>query len=184
MIKKIRILFWGAIILGLIFGTNCTGKMPKFSKSEKTSKEPIPLYMVQQFPQSYKGEEVFWGGKIMSCSNKEKLTIFEILEFGLDKEGNFKEEMLSEGRFIAETSDFLDCAVYSPGKFITVKGTVEGIREGRIEERPYKFPVIKVTKINLIGSNPTGSTIKSKETLEEKCSGWHPWTYPCWEKSW
>lgn len=178
MIKKILVL-----IFGIIFFSSCTKKFPKLSKTENISQERIPLYLVQQFPSSYKGQEVFWGGKIISCSNREKLTHLEILEFALDRKGNFKEEMVSEGRFVVETSDFLDCAVYTPGKFITIKGTVEGVREGRIEERPYKFPVVKVLKINLVGNTPAKS-LKEKDILGERCSGWHPWTYPCWEKSW
>ncbi len=172
------------LFLGLLFLLSCTEKIPRLPKTEKISKERIPLYLVQQFPQSYKGQEILWGGKIMSCSNKENSTIFEILEFALDKEGNFKEEMVSEGRFIVETSDFLDCAIYSSGKFITIKGVVEGIREGKIEERSYKFPVIKALEIKLVGTNPQEVSSKKKYLLEEKCSGWHPWSYPCWEKSW
>jgi outer membrane lipoprotein len=42
-----------------------------------------------------------------------------------------------------ETPKFLDCAIYAPGRLITVAGIFKELRGGKIGERPYKFPVIE-----------------------------------------
>ncbi len=39
--------------------------------------------------------------------------------------------------------EFFDCAIYAPGNLITVAGTFKELRDGKIRERAYKFPVIE-----------------------------------------
>ncbi len=49
----------------------------------------------------------------------------------------------------SSTPEFLDPAVYAPGRRITVVGEVVGEEERKIGEVPYRYPVIKVERIRL-----------------------------------
>lgn len=132
-------------------------------------------------PEKYKDVNVLWGGKIVSCVNKEMITLLEVVYFPLDSEGRPKVDTKSEGRFQVETPDFLDCAIYSPGRLITVSGIFKGLKEGKIGERPYKFPLIEGKVFHLWKE-------ELKVELEPYpcywCPWWHPYWYPWWYCPW
>lgn len=166
----------GFILIG-IFLFSCGW----LTKNHEIKKASFSLSEVKKTPELYIGKEIFWGGKIISCSNKETFTIIEILQFPMNKEGEIVTELESEGRFLIKTPEFLDCAVYTSGRFIKVKGIIEGIEEGKIENRSYKYLIVKPNKVEVF-KEKTKNIIKTFP--EEKCENWHPWSYPCWEKSW
>lgn len=166
-----------AFILSGIFLLSCGW----LAKSSEIKKETFTLSEVIKSPEFYIGKEIFWGGKIISCSNKENFTIIEILQFPINREGKIITVLESEGRFLIKTPDFLDCAVYTFGRFVRVKGIIKGLEEGKIENRPYKYIVIDPNKIEFFKEEDK-DTIKTFS--EQECENWHPWNYPCWEKSW
>ncbi|MEW5725363.1 MAG: Slp family lipoprotein, partial [Thermodesulfobacteriota bacterium] len=56
---------------------------------------------------------------------------------------------VSDGRFLAETPQFLDAAIFEPGRRITVAGRVVGSRSGLVGEVQYQYPVIMVEEVHL-----------------------------------
>ncbi|MQK95509.1 Slp family lipoprotein, partial [Escherichia coli] len=84
-------------------------------KTQKIKKENFTLSEVKNTPEFYIGKEVFWGGKIISCRNKETFTLIEIIQFPMNEEGEVMIDLESEGRFLIKTPEFLDCAVYVSG---------------------------------------------------------------------
>ncbi len=103
----------------------------------------VPFSVVKNNPEKYKDVSLLWGGRIVSCTNTQDGTIFEILHFPLDREGYPEETDASEGRFIMASKNFLDCEVYSKGRLLTVVGRFKGFKEGRIDGMPYTFPLIE-----------------------------------------
>ena len=56
---------------------------------------------------------------------------------------------MSEGRFIIQTPGFLDPAIYSPGRKLTVAGTVAGKEVRPLGEIEYTYPIIEKRELYL-----------------------------------
>ncbi|MDY6973915.1 MAG: Slp family lipoprotein, partial [Thermodesulfobacteriota bacterium] len=68
------------------------------------------------------------GGKIIKTENKKEGTLIEVPELPLDKSGRPKDVDTTKGRFLALHEDYLDAAIYPPGREVTVIGKVNGTR--------------------------------------------------------
>lgn len=142
----------------------------------------VGFSQILESPQEYKGTNVLWGGKIVNCLNQEDFTILEIVQFPLDIESKPKIDTFSEGRFQVKTSKFLDCAIYHPGRLITVAGTFRELKEGKIGEKSYKFPLIEGKAFKLWREE---LRIQLETPIYTRCYWgppyWWPWWYyPCW----
>jgi len=165
------------LILGLAFILQGCATLPK-EFSEIPIKKEITLSQVLNSPEIYKNSQVLWGGRIVNCLNKEDITLLEIVQFSLDLEGKPKADTISEGRFLVETPQFLDCAIYTPGKLITVAGVFKELRDGKIGEKSYKFPVLEGKAFHLWKEE-----IKVQVEAYPHYFWWYPywyhWWYPC-----
>lgn len=162
------------VIIVLLLLKGCA-YLPKELQSFSYDKN-ISLAQVFVSPEKYVNSTLLWGGRIINCINREKETFLEILQFPLDLDGRPKEEGISQGRFRVESSKFLDCALYSPGRLITVGGVLKGFEEGKIGERTYKFPLIEEKVIYLW---------REEARVQVECfyPWWSPWSR-CFPYSW
>ncbi|MEN2986144.1 MAG: Slp family lipoprotein [Thermodesulfovibrionaceae bacterium] len=103
----------------------------------------VPFKAVKDNPNKYYDVSLLWGGRIINCTNTEEGTIFEILHLPLQKDGHPTETDASEGRFIVKSRNFLDCEVYSKGRYLTVVGKFKEMKEGKINGMSYSFPLIE-----------------------------------------
>jgi outer membrane lipoprotein len=94
--------------------------------------------------QPYIGQEVRWGGNIVEVTNGANESSAEVIARDLRRDGRPEASDMSPGRFIAVFDNFIDPEVYYEGRAITVVGTIEGERKGKIGEREYTYPVVKV----------------------------------------
>ena len=91
------------------------------------------------------GATVRWGGTIAGISNLEDgKTAIELVSRPLHTGGRPIHNDTTEGRFIAETADFLDPEIIKVGRDLTLVGTVTGLREGKVGEAEYEFPVVAI----------------------------------------
>ncbi len=97
-----------------------------------------------QTGQAEKGLPVRWGGTIARIHNKADLTVLEIVSRPLLRSGRPKHNDTTDGRFMAEISGFLDPEIVSPGRDISVIGTLDRIQTGQVGEADYKYPVLSV----------------------------------------
>jgi outer membrane lipoprotein len=90
------------------------------------------------------GTPLLWGGIIIASSNLKQVTQFEILAYPLD--GNLRPDTGKQplGRFLAQQQGYLETADYTAGRLMTVSGTLQGTRIGRIGESEYTYPVLQV----------------------------------------
>ncbi|MHB1951315.1 MAG: Slp family lipoprotein [Acidiferrobacteraceae bacterium] len=122
------------------------------------------------------GAKVRWGGTIASIRNGRTRTWVEIVEQPLDGDGWPQRTDRSQGRFLARFQGFLDPAIYTAGRRITVVGNV-GHRETRtIGAYSYRFPVVKVTSFHLWRPLPRHRYVASPNPFW--VSPWYPWGYP------
>jgi outer membrane lipoprotein len=91
------------------------------------------------------GSLVRWGGTIASIENTaDGLSVLEIVSRPLYSGGRPIHNDQSAGRFIAETADFLDPEIVKAGRDMTLVGTVSEVREGKVGDANYRFPVVSI----------------------------------------
>ena len=98
---------------------------------------------VVKAPDDYKGKTVLFGGTIIETKNFTDKSQVVVLQHPLDSRDRPVAGDVSEGRFIVTTPGFLDPAIYSPGRQITVAGKVVGKEKRPMGEIEYTYPVIE-----------------------------------------
>ncbi len=102
---------------------------------------------LQQNPEKYIGQTVMLGGSIIQTQPMKNGTELLILQEELNSSNRPGGNELSQGRFIIESSQFLDPALYPQGTPITVVGRLQGHSERLIGEMPYDYPIINAIEI-------------------------------------
>ncbi|MEK6599380.1 MAG: Slp family lipoprotein [Deltaproteobacteria bacterium] len=114
----------------------------------------ITLPMVQANPDAFKGKTVIWGGIIISSKNLADKTVIEALQTPLDISDRVTDKELSQGRFLTESSSYLDIFLYKEGKEIIVAGIIKGISSQKIGERDYAYPVLEPLQMRVFEPQP------------------------------
>ncbi len=118
---------------------------------EKASGEPPPSVLLKD-PDTYKGRIVILGGVIVNSMNTKEGTYIEVLQKPLDSRGRPEDTDVSHGRFIIFHEGYLDTAVYSQGRTITVAGEVIGKKIHPLGEIQYPYLLVKDEEIHLLES--------------------------------
>ncbi|MBN2297536.1 MAG: Slp family lipoprotein [Deltaproteobacteria bacterium] len=142
-IKNILLFFLTAALLL----AGCTSVIPRDVLSKVD--EPVSIRDVQDHPDSFSASRVLWAGIILDIQNSKDHTIIEVLQKPSDYQGRPKAVDTSDGRFLARYNGFLDPAVYSEGREVTIAGELEGIKNLSIGEYAYTYPFVLVTEIHL-----------------------------------
>lgn len=95
------------------------------------------------------GTKLLWGGVIIASSNFKETTQFEILAYPLDADQKPELDKTPLGRFLALQEGYLETSDYSQGRLLTVGGTLQEKRNGRIGESDYIYPVIRIDNLYL-----------------------------------
>jgi len=167
------------ILLVILLVTGCA---PVISKPLREQVDKTLAFRhVFKDPEAHKGSVVVWAGVIIESKNTKEGTLIEILQRPADFFGAPEESDRTEGRFLALYSSYLDIAVYSKGREVTVGGEVEGKRVMPLGEIQYSYPLVHAKEIYLWPD-------MSKERLAPypypySPWGWYdpfwrPWTYP------
>jgi len=115
---------------------------------ELADKPPHPAELFKD-PDAQKGRFVILGGSIAGSTNTQEGTYIEVVQKPLDSRGKPEYTDVSYGRFIIFYEGYLDTAIYSKGREITVAGEVIGKKVQPLGEVQYPFPLIKSTKLHL-----------------------------------
>jgi outer membrane lipoprotein len=89
------------------------------------------------------------GGQIIATVPKPGATEIEILSRRLGDSGAPESGDRSDGRFLARTAEFLDPAIYAPGRRLTVLGSVRGTEERPIGTVPFAYLVVQAERLKL-----------------------------------
>ncbi|MGH7396881.1 MAG: Slp family lipoprotein [Candidatus Rokuibacteriota bacterium] len=100
-------------------------------------------------PAAHQGARVIVGGEILATQPSPGQTEIELLTRRLRDDDSPERSDRSPGRLLLRTPDFLDPAVYAPGRRVTVIGEVSGGEERKIGDVPYRYPVIAAERIRL-----------------------------------
>jgi outer membrane lipoprotein len=92
---------------------------------------------------------VLWGGMIVEVVNRERSTEMTVLAYPLDPRQRPQVQGPSEGRFIAVLPGFVEPLDYPQGRFVSLRGRMFGSREGSIDARSYRYPLVQVQAAHL-----------------------------------
>jgi outer membrane lipoprotein len=130
---------------------------------------------------------VRWGGRIASVENRQEQTCFQVVSVPLDTRARPRDTDETDGRFIACVTHFYDPAVYSPGREITVTGTLEGTRAGKVGQMTYDFPFVRADTVFLWPKRPRREIVYYAPAFGYGFGagpfwgGWGPWwPYSTW----
>ncbi len=131
----------------MLFITACASVMSETTM--KSVDQSVSFAALQQKPDAYKGKVVLLGGQIIATTVKDNETWIEVLEKNLDSGQKPENTDQSGGRFLVKFQGFLDPAIYTPGRYLTVAGQVEGKVVRPINEIKYTFPLLSAKEHHL-----------------------------------
>ncbi|MEF8792689.1 Slp family lipoprotein [Thiohalorhabdus sp.] len=120
----------------------CASRVPEAIR-EPVPRSPEPAE-VRKEPGAHVGAQIRWGGTVAAVHNRQAHTRLEVVARPLASQGRPRPEAASAGRFLAEVEGFLDPAVYSQGRRVTVTGRLAEPETHPIGDYPYRFPVVQV----------------------------------------
>lgn len=124
-------------------GTPFDGKLPSDLDRKITPREAATQ------PERVHDQPVMWGGSIVSVRNLPDRTEVAVLAYPLDDNGMPQVEEQADGRFIVRQRGFLDPAIYTSGRLLTVLGQLSGTIHGKVAAAPYTFPVVEAKDLHL-----------------------------------
>ena len=137
--------FIGIMFLLLFLGC-AAGISPKV-RSQVTYAGPFSD--VQKAPDKYIGQVVILGGKIINSQASPSASELTVLHLHTDSRDRPKDSDQSEGRYLVQSDQFLDPAIYKKEVLLTVVGKITGGEVRAIGGFDYVHPKVKAIEIKL-----------------------------------
>lgn len=135
-----------ALLVSLILA-GCASDIPRPIREAPDGN--VRLEQALKNPEQHRATTIRWGGIIATIENQRDETWIEIVEQPLGQSGQPQQTDQSAGRYLARVNGFLDPAIFSPKRLVTVAGTLDGNSMRTIGEHPYTYPVVRVEHIYL-----------------------------------
>ena len=112
--------------------------------------QALTFLQVKAAPDSFQGQSVVFGGKVLTARRQKDGTRIEVLQLPLDRSTRPGYDLTqSQGRFIALQREFLDPATLPPGTRVTVTGEVSGSITLPLDETDYTYPIIDIKRVQV-----------------------------------
>ena len=134
-------------IFFIMLVTGCAAGISQQSRSKVTYTGSFSA--LQKTPDAYKGEVILLGGRIIEVKTSPPLSELYVLQLALGASGRPVNSDQSQGRFIVQTKQFLDPAVYQKDLFLTLVGTLKGSKVLPIGGFEYAYPLVEPLEIKL-----------------------------------
>jgi len=131
----------------LILLQGCASKPPAALR-DAPAQSPS-LSQVRAQPSTHVEMRLRWGGTIARVENLPQTTRIEIVARKLYENGEPIDSDSSDGRFIAQFDQFLDPAIYSAGRSLTVVGRFVRIEPRQLDQMEYRYPLVRVESHHL-----------------------------------
>lgn len=96
-----------------------------------------------------KNTPVRWGGVIVEVDNEQNRTLVQVLYYPLNSYGRPLLDEPNPGRFVIESAEFLDPAIYAKDNLITAAGKLNGDIERTIGKKTMRLPLVLSSVIHL-----------------------------------
>lgn len=134
-----RARIFSTIIL-LVVCVSCS--MP-FTSDEREGASGVAFEQVRDNTADYLGRTVMFGGEIIQTFNRENATEIIVLQKPLGWRYRPIDTLRTGGRFLVVSDGFLDPAIYSKGRKITVLGLVKESQRRLIGDLSYEYVIIE-----------------------------------------
>jgi outer membrane lipoprotein len=128
---------------------------PKVAQDADRSTTPIQAAAADT---ALLNQRLQWGGVIVGTKNLADSTELEVLAYPLKKSGMPDVTAAPNGRFIAQHAGYLESADYATGRQLTVTGKLLEIRQGKVGEAAYQFPLLQADELVLWPRRNAGET--------------------------
>ncbi len=127
-----------------------SGCAPVFPKEalDRVNRD-ITFKELQKDSDHFLGAWVMVAGVIIATKTTKEGSFIEVLQKPMERDGRPVDTDTTEGRCIAQTTEFLDEAVYHPGRLITIIGEVAGKKIMPIDEIMYQYPLLTAKALHL-----------------------------------
>tara|TARA_B100000686_G_scaffold353148_1_gene457584 strand:+ start:2070 stop:2606 length:537 start_codon:yes stop_codon:yes gene_type:complete len=136
------------VLLAVVFGGGCAHLISDSLRGQVNIN--LPLKQLFNTPEKFQDSRVMLGGVIVKTNNFPGRTEIELVEKELDHLGYPDRGDISLGRFIFVRQEFLDPQIYAKGRYVVGVGRVESAREGKIDQQPYRYPVVFAEEFHLL----------------------------------
>jgi len=141
----------------------------------------ITFAQLKETPDTYKGQPVIVGGKVLSAKRLKEETRVEILQLPLDSSFKPTRDLRqSQGRFVAIQKAFLDPATIPSGTFMTISGDVAGSLIMPIDEMDYRYPLVEMTHMHVWPADEEERPSLRPSRYFIPGPYWGPYWYPYW----
>jgi outer membrane lipoprotein len=148
MIEKTRRLLPAVLLLAAgLWSAGCAPTFPR-QVTDRVDRH-VSFKELKADPGKFKDAWLMLGGVIVSSRNTKEGTYLEILQKPLESDGRPVDTDETEGRFLIQTEEYLDSAIYHRGKMITVVGEVAGQKTMPLDETTYQYPLLSAKALHL-----------------------------------
>lgn len=171
-----------ALIVSLVLLSSCA---PVLSRDHlKQGVRDIPLSAVREDPTRYTGRLFILGGLIVETRLTDRGSLIEAVSVPVGSYGYLKSRGRYEGRFLAlypKLQGILDPLIYGKGREITLAATFLEVRNGKIDEMEYTYPVFTIAELYLWDEPRAYYVVPAYPWYYGYPYGWHdPPYYPRW----
>ena len=139
------------VLAGLLL-TGCASSIPP---AIMNAPDGAPdLATLRAAPGKYQGQTVRFGGRIIGVENYQNESWISVVGLPLQSNGKPRLSDRSPGRFIAQVKGFIDPAVYSKNRRITVVGRFDKIQSKKIGDYRYHYPLLIAHEVYLWPRKP------------------------------
>ena len=111
--------------------------------------DDLQLWQVLKGDNDFIGQQVRWGGKIVSVRQENNFSIIEVQHYPLNNYGFPLTLQASQGYFIAQTGEDFDPDIYQQGLFITFAGTINSGETKTINREEHYLPIVNISETRL-----------------------------------
>ncbi len=173
-----------ASLLVITSGCASTGDQTDISSS---SAPQIAFAQVKAEPESFTGQPVTFGGKVLNARRLKEGTRIEILQLPLSSSSQPTTDLSkSQGRFMALRKEFLDPATVPPDTFVTVTGEMAGSVTLPLDETVYTYPLVHINNLRVWAEDDVEPPRIRRPISPGPYWGpywspyWSPWPYYWW----
>ncbi|MCP9447926.1 MAG: Slp family lipoprotein [Nitrospira sp.] len=137
-------------------------------------------------PDTFKGQTVTFGGKVLAAKRLAEGTRLEILQLPLDSSLKPTRDLRkSQGRFLAIKKEFLDPATIPAGTFVTVTGEITGAITLPLDETEYQYPTMAIATLHVwAAEEERPARLRPYPYYIMPGPYWGPYWHPYWWGPW
>jgi outer membrane lipoprotein len=119
---------------------------PVFRDAPPTSPAPVEIAAALE---RYHDAAVVWGGKVIAVDNLADVTAVQVVAYPLDRAQRPDTRAPSQGRFVISLPGYVEALDYPPGRWLSVRGHVDGSEVHRIDEHDVVYPRLRSDEVHL-----------------------------------